>query len=273
MLGRIDRGTIERRDRLAGEHVDLRDALDLVTPHLDTNALFLVRRKDLDGIAAHAERATLECNVVPTVLNFHEGEQDLVAGDVLPLRERDHLLLVLDRIAETVDGRDRSDDHDVVALHETRRRAEAQPIYVLIDRSIFLDIGVGRRDVRLGLVVVVVRDEVLDRVMRQEALELSVELSRERLVVREHERGPAVMLDDVGHRHRLAGPGYAEERLEAVALLEPTSELGDCLWLVAGGLEWRLEVESGGRHGPEYSARFRGLFGRSTRGRGVRAVG
>ena len=35
----------------------------------------------------------------------------------------------------------------------------------LVDRRVLLDVGVGLRDVRLGLVVVVVRDEVLDRVV------------------------------------------------------------------------------------------------------------
>ena len=53
----------------------------------------------------------------------------------------------------------------------------------------FLDVGVGARDVGLGLVVVVVGDEVLDRVVGEEALELAVELGGERLVGREDERG------------------------------------------------------------------------------------
>ena len=60
VLRRIDRRALEGRDRLAGEHVDLRDALDLVAPHLDADALLLVRREDLDRVAAHAKRSALE---------------------------------------------------------------------------------------------------------------------------------------------------------------------------------------------------------------------
>ena len=53
---------------------------------------------------------------------------------------------------------------------------------------VLLDVEVGLRDVRLGLVVVVVGDEVLDRVVREELPELVAELRGERLVVRDHER-------------------------------------------------------------------------------------
>src|SRR5687767_8370545 len=41
---RVDAGSLEYRDRFAGERADLRDPLDLITPHLDPNALLLIRR-------------------------------------------------------------------------------------------------------------------------------------------------------------------------------------------------------------------------------------
>ena len=85
VLRRIDRRALERRDRLAGEHVDLRDALDLVAPHLDAHALLFVRREDLDRVAAHAERAALERDVVAGVLDPHERAQNVVAVDALAL--------------------------------------------------------------------------------------------------------------------------------------------------------------------------------------------
>ena len=63
MLGRIDGRTRERGDGLAGHRVDLRDALDHVAPHFHAHRLLLVRREDLDRVAAHAERAALEGDV------------------------------------------------------------------------------------------------------------------------------------------------------------------------------------------------------------------
>ena len=62
----------------------------------------------------------------------------------------------------------------------------------LIEAS-FSMYDVGRRDVRLGLVVVVVRDEVLDRVLGEELPQLAVELGGQGLVVGEDQRGLAVV--------------------------------------------------------------------------------
>ena len=58
------------------------------------------------------------------------------------------------------------------------------------DRVLF-DVRVRRGDVRLGLVVVVVRYEVLNRVVREELPELLIELRRQRLVVGQDQRRPA----------------------------------------------------------------------------------
>src|SRR5687768_616781 len=92
VFGRIDRSALEGGDRLAGQRMDLRDALDLVAPELDANALLLVGRENLDGVTPNAERATIEADVVAVVLNADERAQDLVPRDGLPLLEINHPL-------------------------------------------------------------------------------------------------------------------------------------------------------------------------------------
>ena len=121
--------------------------------------------------------------------------------------------------------------HDTDATTITSRRVNrfdvarvAQPVDVVVPRGVLLDVEVGLRDVRLGLVVVVVRDEVLDRVVREELAELVAELRRERLVVGDDQRRPADLLDRPRHRRRLAGAGRADQRLVALACLEPLGE-------------------------------------------------
>ena len=42
-----------------------------------------------------------------------------------------------------------------------------QPLHVVVDRAVLLDVGIGLRDIRLGLVVVVIGDEVFDGVVGQ----------------------------------------------------------------------------------------------------------
>src|SRR5579862_1076873 len=110
----------------------------------------------------------------------------------------------------------------------------SEPVDVVVARRVLLDVEIGLRDVRLGLVVVVVRDEVLDRVAREELAELVTELGGERLVVGDDERRLADLFDRPRHRRRLACAGGADEGLEALTLVEAGRQLGDRPRLVAG---------------------------------------
>ena len=64
----------------------------------------------------------------------------------------------------------------------------AELLNLLVDFNVFCDVGVGLRDVGFGLVVVVVTDEVFDRVFREKSLKLAVELRSQRLVVSDDEQ-------------------------------------------------------------------------------------
>ena len=150
-----------------------------------------------------------------------------------PDLERDHGLQVLLGRAEAVDARDGGDDDDVAPAEQRVGRGVPQPLDLGVDRRVLLDEGVGLRDVGLGLVVVVVGDEVLDRVVRQELAELVGELRGQRLVVREHQGRPLHLLDEPGGRGGLAGAGGAEEHDIRLAGVDAGGEFGDGLRLIA----------------------------------------
>ena len=220
---------------LAGQRVEVRDLLHLVTEERDAVRRLDVRRLDLDEVALHPEATPPEDGVVAHVLALDELAQHLVAVVRLPHLEHEHALAPLLGRAEPVDARHRRDDDDVAASQERRRRREPEARDVVVPGRVLLDVEVRLRDVRLGLEVVVVRDEVLDRVLREELAELVAELRRERLVVRDDERRALELLDRPGHRRRLAGAGGAEDRLEAVAGGDGLRDLADRTRLVAHG--------------------------------------
>jgi len=110
----------------------------------------------------------------------------------------------------------------------------SQPVDLVVDRRVLLDVGVGGGDVGLGLVVVVVADEVFDPVVGEELAELVGELGRQRLVGGDDQGGLLDLLDGPGDGGALAGPGDAEEGLEAVAPLDPLGQCGDRRRLVTG---------------------------------------
>jgi hypothetical protein len=81
--------------------------------------------------------------------------------------------------------------------------------------------------------------------VREELAELVAELRGERLVVGDDEARPLDLLDDPGHRRRLAGARRPQHRLEALAGLDSLRELGDRARLVAVGV-YASDVLNGG---------------------------
>ena len=205
-----DREVIEAGQHLAGQRIEMRDLLHLVAEEGDAIGGLERRRLHLDHVAADAEPAPAEERVVALVLDVDQLPQHDVPVDLLPDGEEHGLLLVLSRRAEAVDARNGGHDDRVSTKQQGARGRVPQAVDVVVDRGVLLDVEVGLRNVRLGLVVVVVRDEVLDRVVREELPELVAELRGERLVVRNHERGLLNLLDDPGHRRRLSRSRRAE---------------------------------------------------------------
>ena len=162
---RPDRDVVEPRVDLARQRIEVRDLLHLVAEEGDAVRGLLVRRLDLDDVALDAEAAAAEHGVVAHVLRVDQLAQDEIAVVLLADLEVDHPLAPLLRRAEPVDARDRSDDDHVLAREQRRGRGEPQARDVVVLRGVLLDVEIGLRDVRLGLVVVVVGDEVLDRVV------------------------------------------------------------------------------------------------------------
>src|SRR4029079_16868435 len=82
-----------------------------------------------------------------------------------------------------------------------------------------------------------------DRVVREEAPELPVELRRERLVGREDQRRPLRLLDYLRHCEGLARAGNPEQNLDAVWALHPFNEIRNRLRLIAFRREIRGDAQ------------------------------
>ncbi len=172
VLGGIDIDGVHLGEHLAGQRVELEDALHLVAEEVDAHGQLLVGGQDREAIAAQAEAAADEVLVVALVLHVDEAAQRALAVARLADFELEDEVVVLAGLAEAVDAGDGGDDDHVAALEEGAGGGVAQLVDLVVDVGVLGDVGVGARDVGLRLIVVVVRHEVLDGVLREELAEL-----------------------------------------------------------------------------------------------------
>ena len=182
-------------EQLAGQRVELGDALDLVPEELDADDELLRSGLQLERVAADAEPRAAERLVVALVLEVDEVAEHGVASVLAAGAQLQHGRAVVDRRAQAVDARHAGDDDHVPPLEQGVGRRVPQPVDLVVPGRVLLDVGVAPRQVRLGLVVVEVADEVLDGVVREELAELGVQLGGERLVVGEDQRRLVVLGD------------------------------------------------------------------------------
>ena len=121
-------------------------------------------------------------------------------------------------------------------MKQVARRCQSKAIGIRVARGVLFDVDVPLRDVRLGLVVVVIGDEIRDSVVGKERLHLLVQLSGKRLIVAHDERWTLALSDDIRHRESLSRTRRSHQRLEAAPTIQTLAELGDRPRLIASGL-------------------------------------
>ena len=142
---------------------------NLVVKQLNPQGQFgMLCRKNINGVAANPEMPAGELNVIALVLHADQLGDQIALAQLIALANDQHHLVVVRWVADTVDAGDRGHDHRVTTLQQRLGRRQPHLFNVLVDRRVFLNKEVALRHVGLGLVVVVIGDEVLDRIRGEE---------------------------------------------------------------------------------------------------------
>ena len=236
-------------DDAAGERVEIRQPLDFIVVQLDADGVALgFGGVDVDDVAAHSVGGAAEFHVVAGVLQLREPPQQVALVDAAAAVEvNDHLQPQV-RVAEAVNRRNRRHHDDIGALEQRLGRQQPHLFDMVVDRGVFFDVQVRGGNIGLGLVIVVVGNEIFDGVGRKELAELAVELGREGLVGRHHQRWPLHLFNDIGDGEGLARASHPEQGLGVQPVPQPIHEAADRLGLVPRRREPRLKPESPLRH-------------------------
>ena len=198
-----------------GQRVEQREGRNLVIGKFDSNRKFgMLRREHVNRIAADPKRPAPKIGVVALVLHRNETAQQVALGHRVANPQASHHRVVVGWIPDPVNTAHRADNDRIAALQQTLGRRQPHLLDMLVDRRVFLDKEIALRNVGFRLVIVVIGDEVLNRVFRKKLTHLRVELCRERLVRGKDQRRPTALRDDIRHRESLARPRHAQERLE-----------------------------------------------------------
>ncbi|MPM64203.1 hypothetical protein SDC9_111089 [bioreactor metagenome] len=94
----------------------------------------------------------------------------------------DHVV-VIDRVAQIINTGNAADNNNVPAFKKGCGSRMAELVYFIVDRGIFFYIGISMRNVGLGLIIIIVGNEILHRVFGKKLLEFAAKLRRQCFVV------------------------------------------------------------------------------------------
>ena len=170
--------------------------------------------------------------------------QKILAVDFLADADRvDHSLVLL-RVGGAVNAGNRGHNDGVAVVEHRVGRGHAQHVEFLVGFGVLVNISIRLGQVRLGLVKIKIGDEVFDAVVREEFLQLGIQLAGQRFVMGKDQGRLVDLGDDVGNGVRFAGSGRAQKDLVLFALFDAFDQLCNRFGLIAGGLVGRNQFKT-----------------------------
>ena len=143
----------------------------------------------------------------PTLVIAHNktlAAQNALTVNRLAEAQRKHHIIIFLRCAQAVNAGNTRHDDNVPAFEQRTRRAMAQLINLVVNRSILLNIRIRLGNIGLRLIIIVIRNKIFHRILREERLQLTRQLCRQRFIMRNHQRRLAHLIDYLRNRIRLA---------------------------------------------------------------------
>lgn len=113
----------------------------------------------------------------------------------------------------------------------------AVSIDFFVDVRIFFDVLIRTRKIGFGLKIIVITDEVFNRVLREKITKFTIQLCRKCFVMGDDEDRALNAPYDIRHREGFSRTGDTQERGESLSLLEPLGNLINSLRLITPEFE------------------------------------
>ena len=77
----------------------------------------------------------------------------------------------------------RSNDNHIISGKQRSGCFLPQAVYFIIDRSVFINIGISARNISLGLIIIIIADKIFHCIFGEKMFEFIVKLSSQGLVM------------------------------------------------------------------------------------------
>ena len=159
-------------DDITSDGVNVVKGIDIIAEEFNAHRALLISRNDIDRVTLGAEGTAGKSHVVAFVLDIHQQTEEAVPVQLLIHGNNDRTIQIGLRSTQAINAGHGGHNHHVSAGQQRRGGRVAQTLYVLVDGRVLFNIGIRLRNISLWLVVVIIRHEVLHRVMRQELAQL-----------------------------------------------------------------------------------------------------
>ena len=160
-LHHVMRLGINRQPRIllfdgAKQRINLRQRLHFIAKQFNAVGEVVIRRKNLNHIAAHAKGPAAKVAVIALIEDLHKFAHDVFTLDLLALLQKEQHAVIGFGRSQSVDATHRRDNDAIAPLKQRARGRKPELIELVIDGRLFFDVHVAGGNVSLGLVVIVV---------------------------------------------------------------------------------------------------------------------
>ena len=155
--------------------IQFRDTIDLIPEKFHTIGIIRgIRRNDLQHITTHPKSTTGKIHVVAHILHIYQLSDHLIPILLIPRPQGNHHILVVIRATNTIDAGYRRYDNDIAPLCQGCRSRQTQLVDLIIDGGILGNIGIGRRNICLRLIVIIIGYKIFHRIIGKKFFKLSI---------------------------------------------------------------------------------------------------
>ncbi len=226
-------------DNISRNHIYLGYSVYLIAEKLDSYGTFTVcYRENLNNVSPYPECTSVKLHLISAVLEFYKTLQDIVSFPFHTGSQRKRHTSILFGVTQAVYTGHTGNNKNIFSLKKSRCGRMSKLIYFVIYCRILFDIGIRTGYVSLGLIVIIVTNEVLHSILREYLLKLAVKLGSKGFIMGYNKGWFLKSNDYVCHGKGLSGARNTKKCLKFLSFLKAFNKFFYCLRLVTGGLEF-----------------------------------